>query len=455
MISKFWNYFNRDIWRIPAHKLKGPKGSFIRGLRIFITSFRQFSSDQCPLHAAALTFFSLLSIVPVFAMAFGIAKGFGLDKVLKDKLLDSAQGQQEIFGRIFEFSENALNNTKGGLIAGIGLGLLFWTIIQVLSNIERAFNHIWGIKKQRSLGQKFSDYLALMLIAPIFFIIASSATVFIASQVELITAKVAILGAVGPFLFTLLKALPVLIFSGLLTYVYIFLPNGKIHFKSAFLGGLVAGVIYHFVQWGYIHFQIGASSNGAIYGTFAALPLFLIWLQLSWQIVLYGAELAFSHQNDRRFEFENECMTVNQQFKKLLALRLSQACVTRFAAGLEPLSDEQIADEVEAPIRLVRDILYSLTEANVLSLVHTEDERQRFYQPARDISVMSIGVVLHEMDKAGSEDIPLLETPELEKLRVSLKAFDRALEHLPENVLLKDLSPFSFKKNSPEKESFK
>ena len=333
MIAKLLSFIRRDIWRIPVKKLKGPRGLALRVLRLFVLSHTEFNKDQCSLRASALTFYSLLSIVPVFAMAFGIAKGFGLENLLREKIMESMQGQQEIMTRVLEFSENFLQNTKGGLIAGIGLALLFWTIIQVLSNIEISFNAIWGIKETRSLGRKFADYLALMLVAPVFFIIASSATVFIASQIQMATEKVAILGVFGPVIFTGLKVLPYIIFSGLLTHLYIFLPNGKIQFSAALAGGLVAGVTYQAVQWVYIHFQIGASNAGAVYGTFAALPLFLVWLQTSWVIVLYGAEIAFACQNEARFEFEQDCVGASHEFKKLLALRVAQLCVSRFAGG--------------------------------------------------------------------------------------------------------------------------
>lgn len=441
ILSEIKNFFDRGIWRIPARSLKGPKGFFIRGLRIFLVSFREFASDQCNLWASALTFYSLLSVVPVFAMAFGVAKGFGLDKVLKEKLMESAASQQEIFSRIVEFAENFLQNTKGGLIAGIGLALLFWTVIQVLSSIEESFNNIWGIKTNRKLGRKFADYLALMLVAPVFFIVASSAMVFIASEVQLITQKIAILGVFGPVIFVALKLLPLLIFMGLLTYLYIFMPNGKVQFRSALLGGIVAGGGYHLVQWAYIRFQIGASGAGAIYGTFAALPLFLTWLQLSWRIVLYGAELSFAHQNDSRFEFHRECLSASYRFKKLLTLRIAQACVARFAAGQPPLSDEDIAVELEAPVRLVRELLFQLREAKLLVLIQSENEKERCYQPALDVENMTIQFVIEQLEKAGTDDIPVAESPEMAQLRNSLAAFETALEKLPRNLALKDLSP--------------
>ena len=429
-----------DIWRFRGASLRGRRGLSLRALRIFILSFREFASDKCSLRASALTFYSLLSIVPVFAMAFGVAKGFGVEKILKERLLENTQGQQEVVLRIIQFSENLLQDTQVGIIAGIGLVLLFWSVIQVLTNIENSFNDIWAIKKPRSMGQKFTDYLALMLIAPVFFVTASSVTVFVVSQIRTITREGSVLEFLGPVLFIGLQLLPFAVFWGLLTYLYMFLPNGKIQFKSALLGGFVGGAVYQAVQWAYIYFQIGASNAGAVYGTFAALPLFLIWLQTSWLIVLYGAELAFAHQNEARFEFEPDCLNASEEFKKLLALRIVQVCVGRFAAGLAPLSSEEIAEQLELPIRLTHELLDRLAKANLLNVAQADNERERHYQPARDIGEMTVQFVIQEMEKAGTKDIPVAETPELVNLRASLEAFDKALRNLPENTLLKDLN---------------
>ncbi|MFA6600785.1 MAG: YihY/virulence factor BrkB family protein [Candidatus Omnitrophota bacterium] len=439
MAEKILRFFNQDIWRVRARDLKGPRGIGLRTLRIIILSVRQFASDKCSLHASALTFYSLLSIVPVFAMAFGLAKGFGLDRLLKEKLLENTQGQGEVMMRVMEFSEKFLQNTNGGLIAGIGIGLLFWTVINVLASIESSFNDVWGIKKQRTLGRKFADYLSLMLIAPVFFLMASSATVFIASQVQTITAKVAILGGLGTLIMAALQFMPYVIFWALLTYLYMFIPNGKIHFRSALLGGVVAGTIYQFVQWVYIHFQIGVSNAGAIYGSFAALPLFLIWLQLSWRIILYGAELAFAHQNEQTFEFEADCLRASYELKKLVALRMTHLCVRRFAMGLAPLDAETIASNLRLPVRLARELLSRLTEAGILSVTQGQGERDRLYQPGRDTGEMTVHSVIAQLEKAGTQDIPMAETPELEELRGSLRAFDCVASELPSNLLLKDL----------------
>ena len=426
-----------------AKTLHGPRGLGLRFLRILILSAREFNKDQCALRASALTYYSLLSIVPVCAMAFGLAKGFGMDKMLKERLIESAQGQEEIFSQIIGFSENLLQNTNGGVIAGIGILFLFWTVIKVLGNIERSFNHIWGIKRERSWGRKFTDYLSLMMIAPVIFLVGSSVTVFVISQITAITEKISILGPLAPVIVTALKVLPFAVFWGLLTYLYSFLPNAKIQFKSALLGGVVGGTIYQVVQWAYIHFQVGASNAGAIYGSFAALPLFLIWLQTSWVILLFGAELAFAHQNDDTFEFETDCLSASQKARKLLSLRVAQLCVNRFVKGEEPLTAEEIADGLEMPIRLTRDLLHQLTQAKLLSVMEGPSERERRYQPARDVGEMTVSFVLNQLDEFGVDDVPVLKSPELDDLRESLKRFQFAVENLPENRLLRDIQSHS------------
>ncbi|MDD5255900.1 MAG: YihY/virulence factor BrkB family protein, partial [Candidatus Omnitrophica bacterium] len=294
MQKKIVNFLNKDIWRIRLKDVPQKRSFFIRTLRIILLSLRRFNEDKCSLSASALTFYSLLSIVPVLAMIFGIAKGFGLDAMLEKQLLEKIPAQDEIITNIMNFSHSLLENTKGGLIAGVGVALLFWTVIKVLGDVERSFNDIWGIKNMRSLMRRFADYLSVMLICPVLLILASSATVFINTQAKMLTQKISVLGAFAPTVYFLLDLLPYTVMWAVFTFLYIFIPNTKVNFKSGILAGIVAGTIYQVMQWVYVHFQIGVANYNAIYGSFAALPLFLVWLQLSWRVVLLGAEISFA-----------------------------------------------------------------------------------------------------------------------------------------------------------------
>ncbi|HQQ61563.1 MAG TPA: YihY/virulence factor BrkB family protein, partial [Kiritimatiellia bacterium] len=306
------NFFKNDIWRIRSSRLPRGKSFFLNLLRVVILSIRGFDEDKCQLRASALTFYSLISIVPVLAMAFGIAKGFGFEKVLEAQLREKLSGHEEILNNVIAFSHSLLQNTQGGLIAGVGLVMLFWAVLKVLGHIEYSFNDIWGVKQQRSLSRKFADYLSLMLVCPVMLILSGGVTVFITTQVELILEKFAILGGFSPIVFFILEGLPYTMMWGLFTFLYLFMPNTKVRFASAFIAGILAGTIFQAVQWGYITFQVGVVKYNAIYGSFAALPLFLVWLQASWLIVLYGAEFAFAYQNVDTYEYEPDALAASR-----------------------------------------------------------------------------------------------------------------------------------------------
>ncbi|MFH1622502.1 MAG: YihY/virulence factor BrkB family protein [Candidatus Omnitrophota bacterium] len=439
MISKIINFIKIDIWRIRLKRERPAKSFFIKLLRIVLLAFRGFDEDKCQLRASALTYYSLLSIVPVVAMAFGIAKGFGFEKLLEKQLIEKFPGQQEVFGQVITFANTLLENTKGGLIAGIGVAVLFWTVIKVLGNIEKSFNDIWGIKQARAISRKFSDYLSIMLICPILVIFSSGVTVFLSTQILLITEKVALLGVLSPLIFVIIKVLPYCVIWLLFSFIYIFMPNTKVNFSSGIVAGIIAGTIYQFVQWAYISFQIGASKFNAIYGSFAALPLFLVWLQLSWLIVLFGAEISFAHQNVDTYEFEPDCLLASRAFRKLLSLRITQYLVKKFARGEKPSTATEISHTLEIPIRLVRDILFELSESGIVIETKTNDFRVLGFQPARDIDLLSIKYVIDAMEHRGTEDAPVLQDEEMIDITESLKAFSDALENSPENKLLKEI----------------
>lgn len=438
-IKKIIDYLNEDIWRISARKLPRRQSFFIKQLRVILLAVREFRSNKCQLNASALTFYTLISIVPMVAMAFGIAKGFGLDQTLEAQLIAKFPGQEQSFGQIINFAQNLLKNTSGGFIAGIGVIVLFWTVIRVLNSIENSFNDIWGIKKGRPFGRKLSDYLSIMLICPIFIISSTGLTVFIASQIEMIVAKLSFLGIIGSIILLSLNVLPYLMSGMLFSFLYIFMPNTKVNMKSGILGGIVAGLIYQVIQVVYIHFQIGVGKANVIYGSFAALPLFLIWLQFSWRIVLFGAEVSFAHQNVETYEYEHDCLNVSRAFKRLLSLKISWAVVKRFALSQSPLTANQISLDFDIPIRLVREILFELAEAGVLIELNSPTDKLLSFQPAKDIHLITVQSVISALDQKGTDKVPVIDSKEFKSLKEALKSFDDLVATSPANKLLKDI----------------
>lgn len=438
-IARLMEFLGRDLWRLREGELPRRRWVVVRILRVLVLAVRGLVEDKCQIRARSLTFYSLLSIVPIAAMLFGIAKGFGFEKTLERELMAKLEGQAEIVSRVISFAEALLENTRGGLIAGIGVLLLFWTIVRVLSNIESSFNDIWGVRQGRSWARKISDYLSLMLICPVLFLIASAMTVVIASQINSMANAFGLEGALRPGLYLLGRLAPYVVFWILFVFLYLFMPNTRVRFMSGLIGGLVAGTLFQFFQLVYIQFQVSVSSYNAIYGSFAALPLFLIWLQFSWLIVLFGAEIAFAHQNADTYEFEPDCLKVSRSFKRLLTLCVAQLVVKRFDAGAPAMDDLKIAQELEVPIRLVRDMLFDLTQAGILLKVQTDVEREATYQPGMNPERMTLHSVLNALDIHGSDDIPVGRSPELGAIGSALQQFDAAVAASPANRRLLDI----------------
>jgi membrane protein len=431
-------FLTRDVWRIRGKDLPRSRFILLRTIRVVILSIRGIMQDKAPLRASALTFYSLLSVVPVLAMIFGIAKGFGFERTLERMLMKSLEGQEQIVERVLEFSHALLDSVKGGFVAGVGLLILFYTIIKILSNIESAFNDIWGIKRSRSLGRKITDYLSIMLIGPVLLVLSSTVTVLISSGITRVVEGISYLKIVSPGVFFLLGFLPYLSLWILFSFVFVFVPNTKVKLTSGILGGVIAGTLYHIFQWGYIHLQIGVAKYNAIYGSFAALPLFFVWMQLSWLIVLFGAEISFAHQNEETYEFEQECLTVSHSFKRLLSLWVFDRLVKNFILGEKPWDAGRISHELEIPSRLVNQILHDLGASGLVSEVKI-DETGVGYEPAKDLEGMTIKNVIDTLEEYGSDSIPVAKAESLDKIADHLKAFDDLIASSPANLKLKDL----------------
>jgi membrane protein len=438
-ISRIIRFVSIDIWRIQQRDFSRLKWFLIRQLRVLIVALRGIDEDKIQLRASALTFNTLLSIVPLAAVVFGIAKGFGFEKALEGYLMENLQMHSEVITKIIEFSRTLLETAKGGVIAGIGFVFLFWMIIRVLSNIERSFNDIWAVTKSRSPMRKISDYLSFILIGPFLLLMSSTMTVIIAGQVRLVMSKVALLGVLSPAISAGLKLVPLFMMWILFTFIYVFMPNTRVKVRFGAVAGFISAVLFQFFQFAYIGSQIWIAKYNAIYGSFAALPLFLIWLQLSWLIVLLGAELSFAEQNVERYEFEQAYQKVSHTFKKILSLRIAHVLVQNFSRAEQPLGEIQIAQALEIPIRLAREILHELRAAGVVAQVTLDDERIVAYQPARNPEDITVQYVIDALETRGIDDIPVAKSKELKRLSACLKTFHELIAQSPSNMRLQDI----------------
>lgn len=442
MISQIVQFFNTGIWEIRLKNLHPVKALGIKYLRVIFLAFRGFLKDRCQKTASMLTYYSLLNVVPIVAVAFAISKGFGLEKVIEKQILqmaDKANWQSDITTQIISFSHKLLEQARGGLIAGVGVALLFWTVISILGRIEGSLNDIWEVKKSRTLVRKFSDYIAMMVFAPVLLVISSSATVLVASQVKVIVNKIALLGVFSNVIFLLLNLLPYVSIWVLLTMLYIIMPNTKIPIRSAILGGMTAGTIAQIVQWIYIKFQIGAASYGAIYGSLAALPLFLAMLQISWMIVLFGAEMAHANEHYETFGFHPDYSRVSVSSKKLLMLRIFHLLTKKFSLGEKPLTARQIGHTLEIPFRMVGQLLHELVDVGLVVETAMGAKGEVAFQPGRTIENMTVKFALDEYEKYGISKIPDDQSEEAEKIFKVLKEISETIEKSPANVRLKEI----------------
>ncbi len=405
MIQKISHYIKDEVWSLEEQDLTGSQILMNKTLRIFLLSSQGFVKDLCLLRASALTLYTLLSIVPIIALLFGVAKGFGFEQNLKERLLEQSAEQNAVMLQIIEFAENMLINTKGGIVAGVGVAILFWTVIKVLGNIEESFNYIWKIKQARTLPRKFSDYLSIMMLAPILLIASSSITVFVKTQITWLLTVIQLPEFGARLVLFALSFSPVILMMLLFSFIFIFMPNRKINFKAGLLAGLISAVAFQLAQWAYLTLQIGASSYNAIYGSFAALPLFLIWLQIVWFIVLFGCEISFYIQNYASYQHNDRFSGLSNKAKKVIALQLMHLLIYGFVRGDKTLTAEKIADNLKLPLVVVQDTLGVLLDSKLIVELKVEDEENKLYFPAYDIHVLTVASVIDALEKVGVNDI--------------------------------------------------
>ena len=442
LFSKIQNiikFLTTDIWRIRLTDLPSKKAFFIKIQRIIILTVRNFKDDNCGLRASALTFYTLLSFVPILAILFGIFKGFGLQGKLEQLIIENFQEHQEVMAQVVEYSNTLLANTQGGIIAGIGLLLLLWSVVKLLNSVEETLTDIWKIQYPRSFARKFTNYLSILFLAPLALIISSGITIFIHLQLESLSQHLQILGFISTIISIVLQFLPYLVIWSLFVLMYIMMPNVKVKFKSAIIAAIIAGSLYQLTQFLFVTFQVGVASYNAIYGSFAVLPLFLFWIQISWIIFLFGAEISFALQNISHYEFEADSNNISIDQKNKISLAIAHLVVNKFKTDEKALTSAEIAFQLGIPILLTKKIISEFVETNLFARVFTEDEDLYAYQPSKDISLFTIQYVLEKLNIRGSNDIPIHQTNEVLLLSNSMKSFSSLIKDSSYNKKLMDI----------------
>jgi membrane protein len=433
-IKKIAHFISVDIWRLSLKDLSYWKTVLITQLRIVILALRGIQEDKVMLRASALTFYSIFSIVPAVALAFSIAGGLGLEAYLEQQLQIALAGREEVFHWIMELTETFLAEINEGTLAVVGLAALIYTVGKLLAHMEKSFNEIWQVGKGRRWIRKFTDYLTIILIAPLFFIIAGAITIYLNTQ-----AREVEITLLSPLLLFLVRLLPYILIWIVLTLLYIVMPNTSVPFTSALAAGIVAGTIFQLVQWAYLSLQILASGYSTMYGSFAALPLLLVWMQVSWIVVLFGAELSFANHNVEKYEFEADIKNISPFNKKVLSLYILHLLVANFQKGEKALTPKQISNNLEIPNSLVRSILNELEAVELIVETRADRTKESTYQPALDIQQITVQMALQRLDHRGTDILIAKPTSTLRNLKKILADFYSLLGQADSNKLLKDL----------------
>lgn len=438
VMDRIADLLKNRIWRNDPTTLPRGAAWLLHTVQILAGAVRGYVRDNCVLHASALTFYSLLSVVPVVALVFGIAKGFGLEQRLQKQIFMRFAGQEEVLTKIIGFARNLLDNTQGGLIAGIGVAILFWSSVKVLSHMEGSLNIIWNVRG-RPFIRKFTNYLTLLIISPLLVIVSSSVTVFIKTQVLAATERWGMLQAAGPIITLSLKLLPFGLIWLLFIMVYLVMPNTQVRFRSALIAGVIAGSLFQLSQGIYISAQVVVARYNAIYGSFAALPLFLIWLQISWMVVLLGAQIAHVHQYLKYQPTDDDFRDSPPEFTKRCALYILHWVIQRFSEGAAPPTTEQIARHLMLPGAMVDTWIGRLRQCGLVSVVSLETTDDPAYQPAQDIHTIRIASVLEALDTVGRTPPPFPRQPAFDAVTRAVEAIRQETHRQPVNILVKDI----------------
>ena len=435
-IKHLVNFLQVDIWQVKDGEVGAVRGFFCEVLKKLLLAIRFFLDKRVTTKAAALTYSTLLAIVPILAVVFAIARGFGYNKYIEVWFRDAFSSQPQAAEIIIGFVNSYLVHTKSGIFLGIGLLFMLYTVLMLVSNIEETLNEIWQVKKSRSIFRTFTDYLAMFFLFPIIIVLTSGLTIFMATVADQMLDFILL----GPMVRFLLDLLPYVLMSGLFIVFYIFMPNTHVKLNSVIVPGIIAGIAMQGLQYFYVNSQVFLSSYNAIYGSFAALPLFMLWLQISWTICLFGAELCYTNQYLDYYDFDTQTSDISHRYRLMLCGMLMSAVCKRFDKGGKPYTAAELREETGIPIRIVIDLLYQLIEARlIIEIIGDEKGEASQYMPAESIDHLSTGMMIDRIESMGKWKIELpLGQNNSEEWRRSIELRSRYLKEA-RNILLKNL----------------
>ena len=401
--NKLSNFLTRGIWEADLSTLTGYRAFIIKTLRLSIVAIKEFTEGQLTLRAMSLVYTTLLSIVPILAISFSVLKAFGVhNEILEPFMLNflAPLGDKgaEITSQIIGFVENM----KVGVLGSLGLGLLFYTVVSVIQKVEKSFNAVWRIKKTRTLSRRFSDYLSVIIIGPVLIFIAIGLTASVMSNT--IVQKVISIEPFGTLFYLLMEKSPYFIVCAAFTFLYIFIPNTKVKIKSALVGGVIAGILWETAGWAFASFIVTSTKYAAIYSGFAILIMFMLWLYLSWLILLVGAQISFYHQYPHFLTANKDVFTLSNRLRERITFMIMYFIGYNYFHNQKHWTLDGLVNRLELPVDTIQDIL-DLLEKDGLILETGDDPPA--YIPARSIEKIRLNDLLNCVRIAEKETLSL------------------------------------------------
>lgn len=412
-ISGLLRGLEREIWADDPHAptlLRAMRST----LQLIALTLRGFRNDQLLLRASALTYVTALAIIPILGVVIAILGVVGGDETIVNFAIEQLT---TVAPEVRETVRGYVASLDFSSFGRIGGAVVFGTSIFALRHLESTLNEIWGVARSRSWARRFSDYLAVMVVAPISIGVAVSLATTLQSEPMVARllenptfARVYGLG---------LSQVPLLVLFLGFTFLYWFFPNTKVQVRSAALGGLVAAVLFSASRAIYVDFQVGAATYQAVFGAMSAVPLILAWLYVCWAVVLLGAEVAFATQNLPYARREMRSGEATPAMREAIAVELAVEIVRNFRHQQAPPTAEELADRLDEPVRLVRQLVDSLERADLVRGVLSRDDEEIAFVPARPIRELTMGAVLRAIRgewKSESGRPPIRSTPVAETL---------------------------------------
>lgn len=390
-----WDYWNDGIWADTRQKW------WINVLKTLNISVKSFSDKDLQTQACAMTYRTTLAVVPALALILAIGRGFGFNDFISDELYSIFPGQGQAISEALRFVDGYLNQSSEGIFVGVGILFLLYTLYSLINNVESTFNKVYGVSQNRSIWRKITDYTAMMFILPVLMICAGGITLFMSSAIQ------------QYFDFSFMTPLKEVYFdfaSWVLTWLfftacYKLIPNTKVKWKNAFISGVLAGTGFKILELLFVSGQLYVTRYNAIYGSFAFLPLMLLWLQLTWVITLIGALVCYSSQNIFLYALSTKVERISPAYRRKVTIVVITMIVKRFINAQPAMTATEISTEGEIPPRLVSNILVKLIDAGLVIRTVPDTRKEVYgYQPASDPRDLTIGAVLEKLAVLGDSD---------------------------------------------------